>query len=409
MRTATFCTGSCLLGVVLSGCFLVPTVPVECSARRPCPSGQACDPESSTCVDATEPPLAEPEPPLCERDCTPCRVHADCPSLVCDVYLTTALGGSCLPLSALVYVDNRDGACMPGGDGDSPATALCTLTEGLARASTTGRKALRVMASSRSYGPVVLADRGLTLYGPAGEGGRAQLGGAPGIDAVTVTPGAQVVVDGFDITRGEAGVSCTGGDADTRVTLRRSRITAAADLGLLVNNCRLEVDRVLLSSNGKGALVTVGTRPYRITNSFIVRHRSTALPTVKMASSAPGTFRFNTVVDNSSTLAAAIDCSGQPLRISDSIVVRNQRVGGSQLQNGCQVSNTVVGPFDLAPGSKLLPEFARVGDVDYGLSSDSHVNRQCCIDRAEATQGRDYFGTPRPVGPRADIGAHEVK
>lgn len=409
-----------LLAALLPGCFLVPTQAVECSARRPCEGGRLCDPETSTCVDPPpdlgSAPEPEPGPRECESDCEPCRSNAECPvSQLCDSYRSTQLGGSCLRLAEVVYVDNRNGTCVPGtGTGDSPNSPLCALTEGLSRAITTQRKAVRVAASTADYGPVLLSGRGLTVYGPAGEGGRARLGGTVGVDAVTVSQGADVTLDGFEIARGEAGVSCDGRDSDTRVRLRRMRIQGVSSIGVLVSNCRLEVDRTYLSGNGGGALQIAGAREYFITNSYIVRNNPTGQPAIKLGGTSPFySFRFNTVADNMPRFAAAIDCGGRFLKIEDSIVVANARVAGSQLQSGCVPRSTVVGPGDSVVGvpaaQRAQPRFVRVGDIEYGLGADDPMTKMCCIDESEDKVTTDYFGTHRPLGERSDIGAHEAR
>jgi hypothetical protein len=401
-------TAMLLALMVATGCSLIPVRETACSASRPCPEGMRCDPDTSVCVDV---PPSEDAPDLrpieCVGPCIPCKVHADCPSQVCNAYPATTQGGTCVPAGEIVYVDNRNGTCVRGtGDGESPLTALCNLDEALDRVDGVRKRAVRLMASIKDYGPITLQDRAVTLYGPAGQGGRAQLGNRSDMDGVTVSGAAQVVIDGLEITRGRVGVNCMG-DGSTRITLRRSRVTSTMDIGVLATDCTLEIDRTLLYSNGNGALVIGGAQGYAITNSFITRNRSPALPAVKIATSGPGVFRFNTVADNATKLGGAIDCGEQDLEISDSIVVKNITMSFSQFKGGCKVRNTVVGGFDNVPGGiKSTPEFMRVEDIDYGLRPDRAA---MCIDKARGCLATDFFGTRRPVGGLCDIGAHEVQ
>ena len=209
-----------------------------------------------------------------------------------------------------------------------------------------------------------------------------------------------------NVTRGKVGLRCQGGST-TRVALRHGSLTGCSDIGLLINNCSLELDRFLVSDNANGALVIGGSQSYVVTNNYIVRNRSLALPAIKLASTAPGTFQFNTVVDNSSEVAAGIECSGARSRISDSIVFRNSRQGYSQLQN-CQLLNTAVGRTDGAIGIHEDPTFTTMGSIDYGLDGKL-MNNACCIDRSMSSTRVDYFGNQRPRGKASDIGAHEAR
>lgn len=419
MTSRLVVAAAALLG--LGACALLPLRQTECSAAAPCPAGLRCSAETSTCVPApgpegamdlaAAPDLGEAPCIVGTAGCAPCRLHGDCASLACDLYQQTSQGsGRCLPAGAVLYVDNRNGTCDRGmgGDGSSPQAAVCTLTEGLGLLDST-RRALRVLPSSRDYGPLAIIGRAVALYGPAGEGGKAQLGDTAGVDGVTLAGEADVILDGFEIAKGRVGLRCAGVGA-ARVQLRRSQIIDAADLGVLVTGCALRIDRALLLGSGNGALAVGGAEPYAITNSFIVKSRSSALPAIKIASSGPGEFRFNTVVENSSMLAAAMDCGGQALRIEDSIFLRNQRVAGSQFQGGCQLDNTAVGMPDSAPGTSIAmtPELGKVGGVDYGLNPNGMNAKACCIDRARGAIALDYFGTERPLG-EADIGAHEAR
>lgn len=401
-----------LVLTLAAACGLVPTRTTECSASRPCADGQTCDPETSTCRESREPdPL-----PACRDACRPCQSHSDCESQVCDVYQVTALGGTCVPTTTLVYVDNRGGACKVGqGDGESPKTALCTLAEGLARVDGARKTAVRVMASRAGYGPLVIdgasapafasPERVVTLYGPAPRfpqpDNQALFGQDRDQDGVGLQSGARVILDGLSVSRARVGVSCTGPAA--QLTLRRSRVQGCGDLGLLALNCALVVDRVLLQGNDNGALAVGGDQPFTITNSFITRNAATTSPAVKLDSSGMALFRFNTVADNQSTLgAAAIDCAGRPsITISRSLVVKNGK--GVQLQGGCRTFASYVTGLP-GEGFPREPAFVTLDDIDYALDP-----RSCCIDKVPCAVPTDYFGTRRPLGLSCDQGAHEVR
>jgi hypothetical protein len=409
---------SVLLGLAVgllggASCGLIPQRLTDCSESRPCSIGQMCDPVSSTCVDAEHPFLNFPdqhsappdmEAPACTGDCLACQVHSDCPSLVCDWYQRTTTGGTCIAPSDVVYVDNRNGSCEPSGDGETPARAFCGLAEALAQVDGTRKRAVRVMPSTADYGTIVISDRTVSIFGPAGQGGTATLRGSGTTDALTITGTSSVVVDGMDINRGKVGVLCRGGGAT--LSLHRTRVTSSADVGVLISDCGVELDRVLLRDNGNGALAIGGTKAYSVTNSVIARNRSSALPAIKISSSGLGAFRLNTVVDNTSVLAAAIECTTAWVEIRDSIVYRNSREQSTQIR-GCQVKNTVVGTTDVAAGIRENPTFAPVNDLEYGL--DAKAVNSCCIGRALCSVREDYFGFARPRGEACDIGAHEAR
>lgn len=401
-----------LLFTLAASCDLIPQRLTECSASRPCADGQRCDAETSRCVDLEDlgtPPDSEPPPdltmPACAGSCIECQTHADCPSLVCDDYLRSGSGGTCVPASSVVYVDNRGGACSVSGSGDTPATATCTLSEALLRIDGTQKRVIRVMPSAADYGSLVIDGKSVTIFGPAGQGGSAQIQGNGTVGALVVKGAAAVVINGLNVTRGRAGIFCQGGAAS--LTLRHANVTGCSDIGLLISDCALELDRVLIADNANGALGISGSQGYSVTNSFIVRNRSLALPAIKLASSVPGVFRFNTVADNTSEAAAAVECGSSRITLSDSIVFRNSRIGNSQIQS-CQLRTTAVGRTDGALGIREDPSFAPAGGLDYALEA-SPLSNGCCIDRSASTARTDFFGILRPRGRSSDIGAHEAR
>lgn len=407
-----------LFVILLCGaCGLIPQRLTPCSANRPCPTGFWCEPETSLCratasSDSMSSPEPVPEPDLtqeCTEDCQACQQHGDCPSQICDSYLRTGTGGTCVPKTDVVYVDNRGGVCGPGGDGETPATALCTLPEALMRIDGIRKRMIRVMPSLRDYGSLSVTDRTVAIFGPAGQGGSAELSAFGPTDGLTVSGSARVLIDGVDIGRSRAGLSCRGSSNTsviTSVAVRRSRITRNADTGIQISDCQFEADRVLLQENGGGALIVNGTRQYSVTNSFLVRNYSLNFSSVKLVSSGWGNFRFNTVAENESGFAPGVSCGGNKIEIRDSIVVRNTPVAGSQFTS-CQIVNTVVGSGETRPGIRLDPVFVPVAGINFGL--DPERSAACCIDQALSGLREDYFGTTRPRGLAADLGAHEAR
>lgn len=398
------------IAAALGGCGLIPSVTTECSASRPCPDDQICSAATSTCEAL---PATDMAAPACQGPCVPCQRHTDCPSQVCDSYQPSALGGTCVLQSSLIYVDNRGGACTvgQGGDGQGPNTGVCSLSEGLTLLDGARKTALRLLPSRKSYGPLVLTQGDVTIYGQNERGqhplpgAQTALGGDANQDGVTVRLGAHLILNGVDVSKSRLGVVCS--DPGSRIALRGSRIEGAAYQGVQVSDCALELDRSLLSGAQAGALQIDSGSTFRITNTFIVRNQAVAsAPTLRFADSTSGFFRFNTVADNLAMLsAAAIEC-GTSIDLRDSILVRNSRVGASQFKGICKVYSSVVGS-DAAPGIHADPQFTRLEDLDYALDPNQ---RGCCLDKVLCTNATsDFFGNRRPRGLACDSGAHEAR
>lgn len=404
-----------LFVILLCGaCGLIPQRLTECSASRPCATGFLCNPETSMCManggpDAMSPPDLASSPDLsleCTKDCIPCLQHDDCQSKVCDSYRRFGTTGTCVPATDVIYVDNRGvSPCGPGGNGETLASALCSLSDAVARIDGVKKRVIRVMPSGRDYGALTVSSRAVSIFGPAGQGGDAELAGSMSTDVLSISAGARVVIDGLDINRGRVGVSCRGGGTAS-ITVRRSHIGHNSESGIQINDCLFEADRVMVHENRGGALFITGTRMFSVTNSFLIRNHSMYFSPVKFVVSAAGTFQFNTVVENVSDTTAGVSCGDTVVEIRNSIVFKNSMEGTSQLTS-CEIANTVVGRSNSGKGILLDPVFAPMPGNDFIL--DPERNFACCIDQAAPGLREDYFGTARPRGLAADLGAHEAR
>lgn len=428
------------LGLLL-GCSSSTTTETRCGEGSSCPPGMSCDSQRQTCraesvdlsfadadgrADLSIPSDAGADLATeCrqESDCTAgqtclmgtcgaCQGHSDCLSQVCDVYGTTARGsGRCVAESDVIYVDNRNGTCS-GSHAGTRSDPVCTLAQGLVL-QTFSRTSIRVFPSTTSYGPVLLSDSRAKLFGPAGVGGTALLGGDPTKDSLTIAGVSDVIVDGFDITTGRFGVYCF--PAPNKLTLRRSRVRDAVNVGMYIGGCSLVIDRSIFTANRDGAMQIDSVPDYVLTNNMIVRNSSSAYPAIRISGNSVGSFRFNTVADNITksgtiSLFGAINCGSLVDReLVDSIFVGNSQSGTTQFQNRCVVKNSVVGASDsIASGIHLDAQFVSAVALDYRLL-DGAQNAACCVDKAQGTIATDYFGRARPAGAAADIGAHELK
>jgi hypothetical protein len=334
--------------------------------------------------------------------CLPCGMHDVCESKVCDVYEKNGKGsaGRCLQPGEVVYVDNKNGSCA-GAHAGSLADPACSIADGLGKL-VAGKTSIRVFASTKDYGQVSVS-RSVALYGPA------KLGNDANKDAVTVSGTAKVTLDGFEITTGKVGVSCSGTSA-TQLALRRSQVLLSTGTGISSAGCALSLDRMMLRGNKDGALALAGTS-YAITNSFIIANSSPANAAIRINNSSTGTFQFNTVAGNVSSVAAGISCGQLARDIENSIFANNTAVSSSQLFGSCTLKDTVVGMGDSAPGGITKdPEFVNPAPAvsDYHLK-DTAKNADCCINKAHSIPAVtvDYDGKTR--GMMQDIGAHEVR
>lgn len=338
--------------------------------------------------------------------CVPCNgMHDVCESKVCDVYEKNGKGSPsrCLKggvTGEVVYVDNKNGSCA-GAHAGSLADPACSIADGLTKL-VAGKTSMRVFASTKDYGQVSIS-RNVALYGPA------KLGNDANKDAVLVSGAAKVILDGFEITTGKLGVSCSGTSA-TQLFLRRSQVMLSASAGVSSAGCALSLDRVMLRGNKDGALALAGGT-YEITNSFIIANSSPANAAIRITNSTTGKFQFNTVAGNTSSVAAGISCGQVARDIENSIFANNTAVSGSQLFGTCALKDTVVGMGDNASGGVAKdPEFVNPAPAvsNYHLL-DTVKSAECCINKAHSIPAVtvDYDGKTR--GMMQDIGAHEVR
>lgn len=419
--------GAVLLVSTQAGCFLFPL------KDGPCGDGGACSDGGPRDLVTPAPPDLMPSPdltPQCRKQsdcsgglgcvagtCQACLRHSDCDeSLVCDVYQPQpgAGAGRCLLPSELLHVDNN--AVCAGADGsrDKP---FCTLPEALAMVSA-GRSAVRVAASNKDYGTLsaaALLNKTATIYGPAGgDDGKsiATLGQGANVDAVIANSGTNLTLDGVEL-RGGLQRALFSNSANATLTVRRAKIIGFAKVAVSIANGALTLDRTQVSQNLAGAFNLGVNSRYTITNSFIVDNRIPETGAAIFISNASGTFRYNTVANNTNLAPtnseAAFDCNNVA-QIEDSIVLGNTPAsmltgGESQLKNNCTIKNVVIGANDKATGGTLLaPDFE--SQSDFRLR-DTDASKACCIDKGLAANRVDFFGSPRLTTP--DIGAHELR
>jgi hypothetical protein len=322
-------------------------------------------------------------------------MHAECASDVCDVYEDTPLGrGQCLPEGDVFYVNGRGqhgGNCDDTGRTGAKDDPFCSISTAV-RAAGGARTAIRVYPSV--YFPFAVTGKRVAIYGPAGEGGVAQVYEEDYLGS-RVSDGADVVLDGLEM----------GGPDGGRPSLAIRRGAVLSDIGdaLPATDCDLRLDRILVTG-GRSGLHLTRTR-YEVTNTVVSGSGDTGVRIVD----SEGTFLFNTVIGNSGRSGApgGIDCGATPVQIEDSILFRNQTgAAGSQLAGACALTRVVIGSLDTATYPGAIREDPDLSG--YRLRS-TPSNRSCCIDKApnRASVWADVDGNPRPRGPLSDLGASE--
>jgi hypothetical protein len=169
--------------------------------------------------------------------CSACNRHAHCASDVCDLYQ----GGRCIPEKEVLYVGRRNVSHYEECERATGARndPFCQIRDAIP-ALGCGTNAIRV--ASGSYLPFhVSGGEPFTVYGPAGEGGIAQVT-EEDTGGVSVRGGAHVVLDGLEIGRYSyrTGLRCE--DPGTRVVVRRSDIFTDTRAELSSTGCELTLE-----------------------------------------------------------------------------------------------------------------------------------------------------------------------
>jgi hypothetical protein len=192
--------------------------------------------------------------PVCDKaqsTCRACQRHSECDSGVCAKDGSgQSLGvpqGSCVPLEQVMIV-NQD-LCTSKGP------VFCTLKQALDQVDMKRRYiVVRKSAVASDFSDVQIGYLPshqlypITLIGPLADGPPTRassvplvnLGGVSGKDSLTITS-SRVVVEGFPIRGGKAGIACQGSGAQVQVV--RS-LLAGNDTALLATaGCSLTVDQ----------------------------------------------------------------------------------------------------------------------------------------------------------------------
>jgi hypothetical protein len=385
----------------------------ECAAESDCASQKVCW--------------------LATHACGPCTANADCGSHVCDA-------GKCALESDIAHVDNNHAPCA-GADG-SAMHPYCDIPSAIA----TGRLYVLVAGSATAYPPLAIGGRSsaLTIVGPgraANPTARIVASGGPAVTLqnVPLKP-SPLQIDGLEIVGDAAdanhdAVTDVGLDDTVVLSLHDCYVHGSGRSGASSSSAELRIDSSVVADNhgwgvsgggvklsvtrstlrgNHGGVASAGT--YTVENNFIVGNvgvgsngdRAVSFLTV-VGSKASGTFRFNTVVNNSTddpTISAGAHCNdGQTLAAS--IFIGNTAGSNASQIEGCLLSNVVTGTDAAPSATQLTPSF--VSATDFHLAPSAAANTVCCIDKVPSGPTTDFDGSARPKGAGYDIGAHEVE
>jgi hypothetical protein len=404
-------TGTCVGCGVMADCGRFPATP-------------QCEPASGACVECLAAgDCTSASEPVCGMDhvCRACMADAECASGVCDEGT-----GACVAEAAIVYV-----ATNGGGAVCTRAMPCATITAGIAAVDATRRTILvapgsytdRVTIAAKSFalvghgaavsastagevidvnaGSIAVTIEGLRVHDGLGAVGTAircrDSGGTPTLTLVGVT---------LD-RNGGAGIDATR----CNVTVTGGTISGNNGAGISANTATLTVEASRILDNNGGGVVTSGGGMISIRNSFIAKNGdlSGAVGGVRLVEPTSLVFEFNTLADNGTMagFAAGMQCSSlMPRTLSNNIIVGPSSDQVSSAAN-CTFTYTLSNETIAGTGNATTaPTFVNAATNDYHLTAAS-----AGIDAADpaATLATDIDGQSRPQGPRADIGADEVR
>lgn len=432
-------------GALLLNC-CIPSREASCPTDHECGAGTVCNLETHHCEsnsDLMEPPNDPPQPDCTTESqcsdakacvnnkCVVCQLHDDCGSKLCEPAKPPSTNNRCLNANQVYVVDaTADSGKCSAADG-SVANPFCKLQDALA--AMPYRYAIRLVGSKafdvEYTGPFDLGkmeNRTFRIFGsgPANpDQGRPVLTAGAMDTILTIAPTSgqtKVILDGVSILRANGGVDCKllSQASPPLLEIHRSSLSGSTFFGLRTSQCVVTVTRSVFSALPYIAFyLDEGT--YTVTDNFFTRNGGDG-----QANESPLTFHYtrgvfanNTVVANIGTPIAlggkkSVNCNNLSTPLQDSIILSDPKAYDSQFTGNCQLANVVVHPSETyaSPGKiPALPSFTQTEPTYYALRDDT-TNEQCCINKVESPLSlTDYFGNPRPIGPKADIGAHEVK
>jgi hypothetical protein len=391
-----------------------------------------CDEGFGGCVGcATNQQCTNPNPVCDGGSCRACVIDDECDSLVCDADV-----GTCVPEARIVYA----------GPEGSNVTEICTKEEpcSLARAGSIavgsanpvvlrllpGTYRDTLVANRQMTSPLLVVARGATIEIVGG-------------DAIVIRGGASLDIRDLTVvkvnTNGATAISCGAtGDPISRVLLRDSMLSTPGSSSLSIGRCSATVtttqvrtslspvtlntdgqfvgDRLQLSAIGNADPVfnLFGTNvSVRVTNSIF---RSTGVSFATSDATPPGSqlfFAYNTFVfTKPQSDGSEVNCFGsnapRTARFENNIIF-STTTAEPFLGNRCDMVNNIIAPFaGSLPGNILAnPRLVDAAGGDFKLQANSPAIDAAAPSQVQLDVDHDFEGTPRPQGPKSDIGAFE--
>lgn len=404
-----------------------PSDDVGCKNRKP--ETPRCGPSGAcvACLNNADCAARDLRKPACQNyTCQPCTQPSDCQSNIC------ATDGSCVPNTQVLFVDNADGNCAGGTPHEgTEMDPLCEIGDAVRKAVELGRHFITVRPSFRPYQPVAVTNLTdsltIEISGLPGSGAKTvQIQGGVSTPALWVASSSgkqtQVTVRRVEVlgVSTNSAVFCEQGAA---LKLYNVRIWSGKD-GVTASGCNLTIDGAYIYNNTSNG-VYLNASTFSITNTMLWANRETA---IALATGNTGAIRFSTIYNNgAATKVPGIDCGSTMHTVESSILFNNERqMSGMKMLEpqvaGCTLNNVVTNDPRAQNGTLTGARYVStidfidpdglegIGSVNLRLKKDTAANRDCCIDKAQASGvDRDIDETRRPLGAAADIGAHEAQ
>jgi hypothetical protein len=363
-------------------------------------------------------------------------VGSECPTLACNG------DGSCAAASDVLYVDNKNGACVGPTHAGTMADPYCQIQPAIAALAT--QHHIAVKGSTIAYASVIIGDIVVSLWGPGAVTPTAKITSTQSMTAAVYITGTttNIAVDGFEVSGSPApGIICAYASNTTfpkvllrnlsvhdnaadgidsiscNTTIRTTDVRSNMGFGIAANHLAststvdaIDLDRVSVGLNTKSGISSTASHE-SITNSMVFMDGA---PEIAL-SQASAVFTHNTVVSTMSGPGtfSALTCAAAA-QITDSIIWQGMTgsSGSSPVGPNCQLSFVDVNDPAFASANhnrNVQPDFQNANSNNFHLKGRTTNNLQCCVDQVttDATT-HDFFGVARPIHVLFDIGADEV-
>ena len=423
---------------------LIPLRESKCPEERSCDPGWWCNEATKQCerADGGGPPETDSLPPECSTEkpcadnkvckngiCTACEYHDECPSLVCQSNDTDQTKARCLGADKIYVVDAHANCTDADGSAKKP---YCSLQTALSQPA---RDAIRLIGGTPDLvyqGPFDFSSsaanpyRTIRIYGagPKNDATNRPILTVNGTETVVSIGPSQgkttVLLDGVTVRSATRGLDCTlSGTAQTPdIEIRRSTFKNLSLFGLRSNQCKITISQSVFSDLDN-SVISIDYGSFSMTNSFLFNNGAsdTKIRSPISFYSTSITFANNTLVGNRGMNTGrddqrAVNCYNTTGVFKASLAwPPTNDLTTPQFSANCVLDQVVIHPTVVSPPTGTIaatPSFVQRHGIPYALADDQ-TNQQCCIDQVDQNHSPlDYFGTPRPQGPKADIGAHEV-